>query len=427
MKKKSTDKSDKSKSDKIQIKGPSKPTVNFKPTLGSEEPTRYVGQSQAADTLTPNSSERRAAEAEGTKIIEAVVDITQRRKRSNQMRRLSKKLARLRMFARNQMAPEKRLQVRAAKMARNIVRSRFAGSRGANYKDLTTSDKIAVDRMISNKAKLIARLANRVMPVVRKAEQLRLQGVRTGKKPKKVNNGGLGVMPRPKLVRVESIQAHEDMIAENIAFCLLEGKNDRIDQLLRAGLADRDSLMQYKKALNDPELAKRYSLLRDKAFDMLNKLIDTIATDPTIFYRAKDNIQKKHDFNTKNDKKQMKEELVLEKKGDIHPSLKNTDKHPSHEGAKNREELVNKENKRRMALHSQMNRRSEQMKNKQSAMKSNSDKKKAKPAGAKKKPTLAAKKPLNRAGAQGQSMGSRHKMRFDENGRIKSITWGANH
>lgn len=413
MKKKTTDKEKGSKSStqsaKIQIKGPgNKQVVNFKPTVGSEEPTRYIGQSQAADTLRPNSAELRAAEADGTKIVEAVLNITQRRKRSNQMRRLSKKLARLRMVARNQMAPEKRLKYRSQKLARNIIRKRFAGSRGASYGDLSVSDKISVDKMISGKAKLIARIAQRMMPVVRKAEQLRLQGVRTGRRPKKVKNGALGIMPNPKMVRSSyDYEREADIISENIALCILEGKAERIDQLMRAGLADRDSIQQYKKALSDPELAKRYSVVRDKAFDMLDKLIDVIANDPTIFYRAKDNIQKKHDFNPKNDKKKLKEEVLVEKQ-DIHPSLKKPGNHPSHAAAAKLRPIVQKITHERMAMAKKM----QKQQNNTSAVKS-----KTKPA-AKKTTKLKPKKPAGNKPSGNKSGG--HSVHF-RNGKISSI------
>lgn len=312
MKKKDKDKGSATSSkaqSTIKVEGAKKSSAVFNPPQDqTDDPTRYVGQTPAASTLTPNSSDRRADDSRA--VSEAVVSITTRRKRANLMRRLATKLTRLRMFARNQMAPESRLTARANKLARNTVRSRFAGQRGKNYKDLSVSDKIAVDSMINNKQKLIKRIAQRLLPVVRKSEQLRLQGVRRGKKGKKVNNaGGLGIMPNPKLDRAEEVLRQQDIIAENIAYCILEGKTDKIDKLLKAGLADKSSVQQYKKALENPELAKKYSVLRDKAFEMLDKLIDTITLDPTIYFRTKDNIQKKYDHNKKNDKP-MKESLT---------------------------------------------------------------------------------------------------------------------
>lgn len=414
MAKKPITKTDKSGSSKmIQIKGPgNKQVVNFKPSVGSEDPIRYIGQSQAADTLSPNSSDRRAADSPA--VSEAVLDITQRRKRSNQMRRMSKKLARLRAVARNQLAPEKRLKYRAQKMARNIIRSRFAGSRGRNYNELNVSDKISVDRIINSKAKIIARLAQRLMPVVRKGDQIRLQGVRLHKSPTKLRNGNLGMMPSPKMVRQEDFEQQADIIADNISLCILEGKSERMDQLLRAGLADRDSIMQYKKALDDPELAKRYSVLRDKTFEMLAKFIDTVTSDPTLFYRAKDNIQKKHDFNKKNDKKRMDEEVIQEK--EIHPSLKNPGNHVSHKTAKTLAPVVQKINQERLAMSKRINATKPAAGNKPSG-----NAKKKTPLGAKKKPSSAQVKPKK---PQNQATGNkRHHIHF-ENGQIKRISIG---
>lgn len=302
-------KSDSKSSEKIAIKGLSKSAVNFNPVAGSlDEPTKYVGQTPAASTLEPNSSNKNP---QNQPVIEAVLSITARRKRSNQMRRMSGKLTRLRAAKQNQFASKDRLVYRSQKMARNIVRSRFAGKRGANYSNLSPSDKIAIDTMLKGKSKLIARIAKRLLPVTRKAEFLRLQGVRTGKKPARITRaGGLGYMPKPKLV-TSNTEYDGEIIAENLALCLLEGKSDKLDQLMRAGLADRDSINLYRKALADPEYAKKYSVLRDKAFDMLDKLIDTITTDQTIFFRTKDNIQKKYDFNKSNNKKRMNESMDL--------------------------------------------------------------------------------------------------------------------
>jgi hypothetical protein len=259
--------------------------------------------------------------------------------------------------------------------------------------------------MISSKAKLIARIAQRMMPVVRKAEQLRLQGVRTGRKLNKIKNGSLGMVRSSYDYEQEA-----DFISENLALCILEGKAERIDQLMRAGLADRDSLQQYKKALSDPELAKRYSVVRDKAFDMLDKLIDVIANDPTIFYRAKDNIQKKHDFNPKNDKKRLKEEVLVEKQ-DIHPSLKKPGSHPSHAAAAKLRPVVQKITHERMAM-------AKKMQKQQNSTSKPAGKSKTKPA-AKKTTKLKPKKP-----AGNKPSGNKAHIRFHPNGRVKSVIWG---
>lgn len=71
---------------------------------------------------------------------------------------------------------------------------------------------------------------------------------------------------------------------------------NKLDLLLKAGLAEYRSYAQYKKALANPEMAKRYSIYRDKSFDVLYKLIEAVTTDPTVFYRVKNNIQKKYDM-----------------------------------------------------------------------------------------------------------------------------------
>lgn len=291
---------------KVAIQGSKKTVVNFNPSLVSpDDPTKYTNNTPAADTLKPNSSAIRA-DSGSLPVAEAVASITIRRKRSNQMRRMTPKLTRLRDVARNKIADESRLTRRSQKLARNLVRKRFAGTRGSKYRELSVSDRIAVDKMLDGKAKLIARLAQRLMPVVRKSEQLRLQGVRRGKRPKKVTGaGGLGILPKVRTIKSE----YE---ADVLALCLLEGKDDKLNALLKAGLADRDSLHLYKQALANPEFAKRYSKLRDKTFEMLDRLLDQVTSDDTIYVRTKNKFEK--DRSKKAKEEQMTEQLKEAKK-----------------------------------------------------------------------------------------------------------------
>jgi len=113
---------------------------------------------------------------------ETVLDVSQRIKRGNIMRRNSRKLQRAKEIAQKKTAPKERLMKRAYAQARQMVRKRFAGPHGADYENLSTSEKIAVDRTIDNKQKLIKKLALRLMPRIRQAEQKRLQSFYAGSK-----------------------------------------------------------------------------------------------------------------------------------------------------------------------------------------------------------------------------------------------------
>jgi hypothetical protein len=297
----------------IKINGPkSKQVVDFSPTTDDKDVgPKYVGQTPSASTLSPKSSFKNR----DLPVVETVLSITNRRKRSNQMKRLSSKLTRLRAVSRNQFAPEKRLKRRAQKMIRRFLRTRFAGNRGANYSNLSPSEKIAIDKMIDQNSKTLGkRLVGRFMPIARKAESLRLQGVRTHSAPKQINKaGGLGLMPRPKLDMASFEEIRNDIIAESIGLCILEGNTERLDKLLYSGLADKNSISQYKKALSNLEYSKRNSILRDKAFDVLNKLIDVVTDDTSIYYKVKNKIQKDYEFN----KRTIKESNHMKSHSDI--------------------------------------------------------------------------------------------------------------
>jgi len=115
-------------------------------------------------------------------LFERVLTLVQRRQRAMQMRRLKSRLTRARKFASNRMASQQSLERRAAKKAKNVLRVRFAGQRGAQYQRMSPSDKVNVDRLIDPKVKNIKKMALRLVPKIRQAEMKRLQFHRMHKK-----------------------------------------------------------------------------------------------------------------------------------------------------------------------------------------------------------------------------------------------------
>lgn len=107
--------------------------------------------------------------------INEVLDISQRMKRAQILRRYQGKIERAREIAQRKMAPEKNIKKRAYAAARQVVRKRFAGARGAEYEKLGPSEKMAIDRAIEKKQALIKKIALRLIPKVKQAEQKRLQ------------------------------------------------------------------------------------------------------------------------------------------------------------------------------------------------------------------------------------------------------------
>lgn len=112
--------------------------------------------------------------------LNEVLDITQRQKRAMILRAHKTKIERARELAKRRMAPEKNIKKRAYAQARQIVRKRFAGARGAEYEKLGPSEKMAIDRAIEKKQALIKKIALRLIPRVKQAEQKRLHSFMKG-------------------------------------------------------------------------------------------------------------------------------------------------------------------------------------------------------------------------------------------------------
>lgn len=116
----------------------------------------------------------------GMKLEEGVLDYSARRKRAINLKKRHPRMERMKQLALKRFASELKLRRRAQNVARNLVRTRVASDRGANYSNLSTGDKIAVDRMIQGKEKLIKALATRLYQRVRKREVERVTRARSG-------------------------------------------------------------------------------------------------------------------------------------------------------------------------------------------------------------------------------------------------------
>lgn len=118
---------------------------------------------------------------------ETVLSIQQRQKRAQIMRRNKSKIQRAREISKKKMAPEANIRKRAFVQARQLIRRRVAGSRGAEYEKLGPSEKIAIDRAVEGKQKAIKKLALRLIPRVKQAEAKRLH---TFMKGQQIQNHG---------------------------------------------------------------------------------------------------------------------------------------------------------------------------------------------------------------------------------------------
>ena len=118
-------------------------------------------------------------------IEERVVDLQQRRKMARTMKRLAPRLKRKKEISRTKMANKGKLSKRSAKAATNLLRTKYAGKNGGKYASLSPAQKMTVDRMIEKKRGMVGKLAKRMLPKIRKAEQERLKNYRSSKNEEK--------------------------------------------------------------------------------------------------------------------------------------------------------------------------------------------------------------------------------------------------
>lgn len=123
---------------------------------------------------------REAIDLAATPLGEKALTIVQRQKRSRIFKRNLPKIQRARLIAQKRQASPQKLQVRAERAARELLKKRFAGRKGTAYADLSVSEKIQVDKRLEGKAKLIKKIAMRLLPRIRRAEVQRLQSFYKG-------------------------------------------------------------------------------------------------------------------------------------------------------------------------------------------------------------------------------------------------------
>lgn len=111
---------------------------------------------------------------------ETVLNLQQRQQRAMILRRYKQKIERAREVAKRRSAPEKNIKKRAYAQARQMVRRRVAGKRGAEYEKLGPTEKMVVDRMVEGRQKLIKKIALRLIPRIKQAEQQRLHSYMKG-------------------------------------------------------------------------------------------------------------------------------------------------------------------------------------------------------------------------------------------------------
>lgn len=126
-------------------------------------------------------------------LLAEFLDLQQRRKRALVMKRFAPRIKRARELAQRKIAGDTKLKKRAMIQARNIIRKRVAGRRGAEYASLTPGEKIQVDIAVEKRKKIIGKIAKRLLPKVKQAEFQRMRSFMQGQQMEPKHTGMVSV------------------------------------------------------------------------------------------------------------------------------------------------------------------------------------------------------------------------------------------
>lgn len=101
---------------------------------------------------------------------EAVLSFSQRKKRAQTLRKFAAKIQMARKRALKRLATGTTIELRARRAAVKVVRRIVAGKLGLNYDELAIGQKIEIDKKVQKRAKLIDKIANRLIPKIRAKE-----------------------------------------------------------------------------------------------------------------------------------------------------------------------------------------------------------------------------------------------------------------
>lgn len=194
---------------------------------------------------------------EEEKIDEAVLSMSQRRQRAIQLKRIQSRIQRARMLAMKRFADPKRLKMRARRQARNFLKTRFAPAK--DYDTMAVGQKIAVDKRLEKMKPVVGKIAVRLMPKVRQAE----------------------VKRKMSAMKAESVEV------------VTEATTNRLDQLIRYGLADKAMLSTIKRSVGKLQSGEVLNPQERKATEtLITTLLDMVTSSDALFRMTKAQLQK---------------------------------------------------------------------------------------------------------------------------------------
>ena len=105
-------------------------------------------------------------------VLDEIMSKMVRMKKARMMKVKGKQIARKRKIAMKRKANPEKLKKRAMKKARDIVAKKLLKDRSKS--DLSISGKENLEKRLEKKKAVIAKIAKRILPIVRKAENERL-------------------------------------------------------------------------------------------------------------------------------------------------------------------------------------------------------------------------------------------------------------
>ena len=106
-------------------------------------------------------------------LVEKPLTPKQRMQRSRIMKRLAPRMAMKRKITMKRKANPEKIKARAEKQARDIIRDKLL--KDVDYNSLGYAQKVALDKRVEKKKALIKKIAKKLIPKVKKAEQERLK------------------------------------------------------------------------------------------------------------------------------------------------------------------------------------------------------------------------------------------------------------
>lgn len=185
----------------------------------------------------------------------------QRLVRARQMRRIEPKVYRGQIRYQDRVPSQARLEKRAERMARNVIKMRISHT---PYDQMSIPEKIMIDKILEKKQKAIKKLAQRLLPKVRKISMQRISGA--------------GTLPSQKMPRLREETDAIPYLSESVEtiYALASGEETKAVKALKekaekAGVPFESIVEVYSEAIQ--EYTPRKISSEQYAFNAVNSFV----------------------------------------------------------------------------------------------------------------------------------------------------------